>query len=134
MPDQFRITRIKKPGGSDNTTTHIEEVFVENTTPVRSLFPPFGLVDKKQYGLGLYQSQGVWRTVASVVADIDSKQAEYYVERASKRVNVITVPFKLIRNIGSSTIWLDSHRKFIKTEPDETKADNLLSLPNDYGK
>jgi hypothetical protein len=134
MPDLFRITRIKKPGGSDNSTTHIEEIFVENATQVRSIFPPFTILKKQNYGLGLLQSRGMWRTVEAVVADIDSKRAEYYTEKGGVRIDIITVPYRALRTIGAKTGWVDSARKFIKTKPDETKIDNLLSLPNDYGK
>lgn len=129
MPRQYQITRIKKPGGSDSPTDHIEEVFVE-PSPSLSTVKRLGIFDEAAKGfIQSLVDAPRWITVEEVIKSIESGTQYFYTDKAGNRADVIVNQ----RQTWTSGRWIQG-RKFIQTKVDATKVDNLLSLPNDYGK
>lgn len=100
------------------------------------------------YDLARFMSavpRGEWRSVETVIADIEAGKQYYYTDTKGKRAEV-TVYNRQLRQVPAPFTSLPSQygafglmpgvyqRKYIKTRSDATTVDNLLSLPNDYGK
>lgn len=142
MAESFQITRIKKPGGSDNPHTRITEVYV-TLPPLALPFP-----SASNYNLARFMNsvpRGEWRTVETVIADIEAGKQYYYTDTKGKRAEVMVYSRQLQQLPAPFTSFPGQYgafgpmtaayqRKYIKTRSDATTVDNLLSLPNDYDK
>lgn len=129
MANQYLVTRIKKPGGSDSSTDHIEQVFVQLIPSVNTI-QKLGAFDAAAQGfVNSIIEQPCWMKVEDVIKGIESGSQQYYTDREGSKV-IIEVNQRQTLVDGR---WIMG-RKFIQTKADFTKKDNLLSLPNDYGK
>jgi hypothetical protein len=141
MAEQFQIVGIKKPGGSGNRTTHITDVLVQRHPTLN----PYDILDSIAFGPPVSPIARTlrprplipeWRTVRQVIDDIEAGNEYYYTDNG-KRAEVIVVPLMLLPLRlpgGGFGRAVPSGRKYIRTRSDSTRADNLLSLPNHYGK
>ena len=129
MSNQYQITRIKKRGGSDSPTNHIEQVFVQSIPSV-STIQKLGVFDAAAQGfMNSLVRPPRWMPVEEVIEDIESGAGQYYTDRGGNKV-IVEVNQRQTQTDGR---WVMG-RKFIQTKADSTTVDNLLSLPNDYGR
>ena len=129
MAAQYQITRIKKPGGSESPTDHIEHVFVV-PQPSLDTLQSLGAFDTTTKAfLNSMVAPPHWMSVEEVIENIDSGKGYFFTNRGGSQVQVIVNQRSTLIN----NRWVQG-RKFIQTKADSTPTDNLLSLPNDYGR